>query len=100
MCQLAIFFWPSQTLLSRLNCARYFASLDVTYYCFNFPIDTHALVYFQEEQLSSIVPIKHVEKKEDLCAGENCYVIWSDNKKYFGTLIFSGIDLLCGVSGV
>jgi len=52
------------------------------------------LVHFQEEQLSSIVPIKRVEKKEDLCAGENCYVIWSDNKKYPGTLIFSGIDLV------
>ena len=52
--------------------------------------DTHALVNFSDENSCSIVPIKRLERKERLHVGDDCHVIWSDKKKYSGTLILSG----------
>ena len=44
-------------------------------------VDTHALVQFDEENASSIVPLQQMEKNREL---------WSDRKKYGGTLICLG----------
>ena len=52
--------------------------------------DTHALVHFECENSSSIVPLKRVERQDGLCDGNLCSVIWSNNKKYPGILICSG----------
>jgi len=51
---------------------------------------THALVHFQDEDTSSIVPVKRIDKGEGLSLGELCNVTWSDRKKYMGTLLFAG----------
>ena len=56
--------------------------------------DTHALVYFDSEERSSIVPLKRLEKRDDLFVGESCFVIWSDNKRYSGTLLCAGMQIL------
>ena len=52
--------------------------------------DTHALVYFLDERKTSIVPLKRVDKKDGMRTGEACDVMWSDKKRYQGTLIFTG----------
>ena len=51
-------------------------------------VDTHALVHFNDEYTSSIVPLKHLEKQEDLFAGEGCCVIWSDKKMSWNINLF------------
>ena len=52
--------------------------------------DTHALVNFQDEDTSSIVPVNRTDKMEELSLGDMCFVTWSDRKKYKGTLLFAG----------
>ena len=59
-----------------------------------FYVDTHALVHFVDEDKTSIVPLRRLDKKDDLCTGDTCSVAWTDKKKYQGTLIFSGIFLI------
>ena len=56
----------------------------------NYFVDTHALVQFMEDYTSSIVPLERLEKNQELCVGESCFVRWSNGKKYGGTLICSG----------
>ena len=53
-------------------------------------VGTHALVHFQDEDISSIVPVKRIDKVEELSDGDSCFVTWSDRKKYFGTLLLAG----------
>ena len=53
-------------------------------------LDTHALVHFNEDNTSAIVPIKRLEKEDNLTTGHQCSVLWS-NKKYSGILMCSGI---------
>ena len=53
-------------------------------------VGTHALVHFQDEDRSSIVPVKCIDKVEELSVGDSCFVTWSDRKKYFGTLLLAG----------
>ena len=48
---------------------------------------------FQEEDKSGIVPIKRLKPKDVLRVGEECEVIWSDRKVYFGVIICSGMNL-------
>ena len=53
-------------------------------------VGTHALVHFQDEDRSSIVPLKCIDKVEELSVGDSCFVTWSDSKKYFVTLLLAG----------
>ena len=52
--------------------------------------DSHALVHFHDESTSSIIPLHRIVKEDDLHAGDPCFVVWSNKKKYPGILIFSG----------
>ena len=52
--------------------------------------DTHALVQFDEDHSSSIIPLNRVQKVEELCEGGSCKVQWSDKKRYGCILICSG----------
>ena len=54
-------------------------------------LDTHALVHFNEDNTSAIVPIKRLVKEDNLTTGHQCSVLWSNRKKYAGTLVCSGI---------
>lgn len=47
-------------------------------------------MHFQDEETSSIVPMKNIDKPEDFSVGGSCYVIWSNRKKYLGRLVFAG----------
>ena len=50
----------------------------------------HALVQFDEDHSSSIIPLNRVQKVEELYEGGSCIVQWSDKKRYAGLLICSG----------
>ena len=53
-------------------------------------LDTHALIHFDKDNSSSIVPLSRVQREEEkLHAGSLCTVLWS-NKKFSGKLICSG----------
>ena len=54
--------------------------------------DTHVLVYFQKDDSTSIIPMKRMEQKDGLNVGDKCNVTWSNNKKYEGTVMFSGMS--------
>ena len=53
-------------------------------------LDTHALVHSNEDNTSAIVPIKRLEKEDNLTTGHQCSILWSI-KKYSGILMCSGI---------
>ena len=57
-------------------------------------LDTHALIHFDKENSSSIVPLNLVEREDNLHAGNLCTVLWSNKKKYTGKLICSGNIIL------
>ena len=57
----------------------------------SFILDTHGLVHFEDEEKSSIVPLKRIDKMDGMHIGDTCFVVWSDKKRYKGKLIFSGI---------
>ena len=59
-------------------------------------LDTHALIHFDEENSSSIVPLSQVVREDtgNLYAGHLCAVLWSNKKKYTGKLICSGSIML------
>lgn len=61
----------------------------------SFILDTHALVHFKDDEKSSIVPLKGIDKMDSMCISDTCYVVWSDKKRYKGKLIFSGIVFRC-----
>lgn len=61
---------------------------------FVYYLDTHALVNFDTENCSSIVPLKRVERQDGLCDGDPCKVTWSNSKKYNATIICSGIRFI------
>ena len=54
-------------------------------------LDTHALVNFEVDNSTSIVPLKRVIKTDNLSSGELCNVVWSNQKKYVGTLMYLGM---------
>ena len=54
-------------------------------------LDTHALVNFKVDNSTSIIPLKRVIKTDNLSIGEPCHVVWSNQKKYVGTLMYSGM---------
>lgn len=58
---------------------------------FFFPLDTHALVKFLEEDSTAIVPVSRIEKKETLEFNGSCSVRWSNRKIYKGFLLMSGM---------
>lgn len=55
-------------------------------------LDTHALINFEEDNSTSIVPLKRVIKTDNLSVGESCHVVWSNQKKYVGTLMYSDMS--------
>ena len=49
---------------------------------------THLLVQFcEEEDSTSIIPVKHVKMKEGLAVGDDCSVTWSNRKVYTGIVV-------------
>ena len=58
-------------------------------------LDTHVLVDFNEDNTSAIVPIKRLEKVDNLTTGQQCSVLLSNKKKYPGILMCSGVLLAC-----
>ena len=61
--------------------------------CLKFVVseDTHALVRFLEEDVTSIVPVQRIQRKEILEYGGSCGVVWSNKKVYKAFLICSGM---------
>ena len=49
------------------------------------------LVHFESDDSTSIIPMKRLERKDELSVGGRCCITWSNNKKYEGTIMFSGI---------
>ena len=47
--------------------------------------------FIDEDNVTSIVPIKRIVKKDELVYKGSCDVVWSNNKKYRGFLMFSGM---------
>lgn len=89
MCSLAISSYPHDfvMLFNALLLDFWFTYDSVVYHI----LDSHALVQFiNEDDKTSIVPIKRIAKKDELMYQGSCDVIWSNNKKYRGFLIFSG----------
>lgn len=60
-------------------------------------LDTHALIHFNGDNTSAIVPINRLKKEDNLTAGQQCSVIWSNKKKYPGVLMCSGTLHVLGV---
>ena len=61
-------------------------------------IDTHALVQFYDDDYETgIVPLKRVERNQELYEGDACFVLWSDMRRYSGIFICSGMfgDCFC-----
>lgn len=56
--------------------------------------DTHLLVQFCSEDSTSIVPIKRVKMEENLSVGDECDIVWSNNKVYRATVMCSGTYML------
>ena len=51
-------------------------------------------MFFLDERKTSIVPLKRLVKKLGMRTGDQCDILWSDKKKYQGTLIFTGM-IIC-----
>ena len=98
------FSWLTSLFLFRviflIDTLPYDLCIRITYVCstvacnFLYKIvaflDTHALIHFDKDNSSSIVPLSRVQREEEnLHAGNLCTVLWS-NKKYAGKLICSG----------
>ena len=54
-------------------------------------LDTHLVQFCEEEDSTSIIPVKHVKMKEGLAVGDDYSVTWSNRKVYTGIVMCSGV---------
>ena len=52
---------------------------------------THALVEFEEEACTAVVPLNHVIGLKNSVKGEVISVLWNNKKEYLGRFIVSGM---------
>ena len=48
-------------------------------------------LHFNEDNTSAVVPIKRLEKEDNLTTGHQYSILWSNKKKYSGILMCSDI---------
>jgi len=51
---------------------------------------THALVEFEEEECTAVVPLHRIFGLKDYVEGEAMSVLWNNKKEYRATFIVSG----------
>ena len=74
----------------RINLANFFNDNLKLRRCTGDTEFTHALVYFNEEDCTSVIPFNKLQSKNE----DKCEVVWKRGQRYSATIIVGGKESL------